>query len=204
MGVRFMEHILILTQDPAGTRDWWCQTLGLREGDHPDFGFPVHWLYIGDQDVIHIGQANYSDHQNRYLANREGGGAAPDTGAIDQSASTARASRSSSGASRPPASTSASTRRTIRRCSSCSSATRSTASRSSSASPPRRRNEAAAGPPAPPPTPPGSARHDSLRPIAERAPRGPGRAGHGFPRSHGPSKPLVNGDWVNAWLTGPV
>jgi hypothetical protein len=122
MGVRFMEHILILTQDPAGTRDWWCQTLGLREGDHPDFGFPVHWLYIGDQDVIHTGQANYSDHQNRYLANREGGGAAPDTGAIDQSASTARASRSSSGASRPPASTSASTRR----CSSCSSATRST------------------------------------------------------------------------------
>jgi hypothetical protein len=36
------EHILIPTHDPAGTRDWWCQTLGLREGDHPDFGFPVH------------------------------------------------------------------------------------------------------------------------------------------------------------------
>ena len=83
MGVRFMEHILILTHDPAGTRDWWCQTLGLREGDHPDFGFPVHWLYIGDQDVIHIGKTNYSDHQKEYLANREAGGAAPDTGAID-------------------------------------------------------------------------------------------------------------------------
>jgi catechol 2,3-dioxygenase-like lactoylglutathione lyase family enzyme len=83
MGVRCMEHILILTHDPAGTRDWWCQTLGLREGDHPDFGFPVHWLYIGDQDVVHIGQANYSDHQDRYLANRERAGAAPDTGAID-------------------------------------------------------------------------------------------------------------------------
>jgi hypothetical protein len=55
----------------------------LREGDHPDFGFPVHWLYIGDQDVVHIGQADYSRHQSEYLANREAAGAAPDTGAID-------------------------------------------------------------------------------------------------------------------------
>ena len=83
MGVRFMEHILILTPDPDGTRDWWRDVLGLREGDHPDFGFPVHWLYVGDQDVIHIGQKNHSDHQNRYLANVEGPGAARDTGAID-------------------------------------------------------------------------------------------------------------------------
>jgi hypothetical protein len=27
----------------------------------------VHWLYIGDQDVIHIGQARHSEHQNTYL-----------------------------------------------------------------------------------------------------------------------------------------
>jgi catechol 2,3-dioxygenase-like lactoylglutathione lyase family enzyme len=122
MGVRFMEHILILTQDPAGTRDWWCQTLGLREGDHPDFGFPVHWLYIGDQDVIHTCQANYSDHQNRYLANARAAAPRPIPARSTTSASTAPASRSSSSASRPPASTSASTRR----CPSCSSATRST------------------------------------------------------------------------------
>lgn len=83
MGVRFMEHILILTPDPDGTRDWWRDVLGLREGAHPDFGFPVHWLYIGEQDVIHIGQANYSQHQDRYLANVAARGAAPDTGAID-------------------------------------------------------------------------------------------------------------------------
>jgi hypothetical protein len=30
MGVRFLEHILILTDDPAGTRDWWCQTLKVK------------------------------------------------------------------------------------------------------------------------------------------------------------------------------
>jgi catechol 2,3-dioxygenase-like lactoylglutathione lyase family enzyme len=67
MGLRFLEHLLILTHDPAGTRDWFCKNLGFREGDHPEFGFPVHWLYIGDQDVIHIGQARHSEHQNTYL-----------------------------------------------------------------------------------------------------------------------------------------
>ena len=33
MGLRFMEHILILTDDPDGTRDWWCKVLGFRSGD---------------------------------------------------------------------------------------------------------------------------------------------------------------------------
>ena len=67
MGLNFMEHILILTHDPDGTRDWWVKNLGFRSGDHPEFGFPVHWLYIGDQDVVHIGKANFSEHQNEYL-----------------------------------------------------------------------------------------------------------------------------------------
>jgi catechol 2,3-dioxygenase-like lactoylglutathione lyase family enzyme len=35
MGLRFMEHLLILTPDPDGTRDWWCNVLGMREGGHP-------------------------------------------------------------------------------------------------------------------------------------------------------------------------
>ena len=43
---------------PAGTRDRWSQALGLRERDHSDCGFPAHWLYVGDQDVVHIGKAN--------------------------------------------------------------------------------------------------------------------------------------------------
>ena len=61
MGLRFLEHVLILTHDPEGTRDWFCDNLGFRNGDHPDFGFPVYWLYIGDQDVIHIGKARHFD-----------------------------------------------------------------------------------------------------------------------------------------------
>jgi catechol 2,3-dioxygenase-like lactoylglutathione lyase family enzyme len=67
MGLRFLEHVLILTHDPDATRDWFCEKLGFVSGEHPDFGFPVHWLYIGDQDVIHIGKARYSEHQDTYL-----------------------------------------------------------------------------------------------------------------------------------------
>jgi catechol 2,3-dioxygenase-like lactoylglutathione lyase family enzyme len=37
MGLRFMEHLLILTPDPDGTRDCWRDVLGMREADHPDF-----------------------------------------------------------------------------------------------------------------------------------------------------------------------
>lgn len=82
MGLRFMEHILILSHDPQGTADWWVGNLGFTEGAHPEFGFPVHWLYIGEQDVIHIGQRDFSKHQNTYLQTPEqqASGAQYDTG----------------------------------------------------------------------------------------------------------------------------
>ena len=67
MGLNYIEHFLILTHDPDATRDWWVENLGFRSDEHPEFGFPVHWLYIGDQDVVHIGKANHSAHQNEYL-----------------------------------------------------------------------------------------------------------------------------------------
>lgn len=90
MGLRFLEHILILTHDPDATRDWFVDCLGFREGPHPEFGFPVRWLYIGEQDVIHIGQAQQSQHQARYLqaggdrdAQELGAAGAPGSGRID-------------------------------------------------------------------------------------------------------------------------
>lgn len=90
MGLRFMEHILILTHDPEGTRDWFCDNLGFRNGYHPEFGFPVYWLYIGEQDVVHIGKARHSEHQNTYLrtpTDKEGedysAAGAPGSGRID-------------------------------------------------------------------------------------------------------------------------
>ena len=68
MGLRFLEHLLITTHDPDGTRDWFVNNLGFRLGGSPEFGFPVYWLYIGDQDVLHIAKARHSDHQDIYLA----------------------------------------------------------------------------------------------------------------------------------------
>ena len=67
MGIRFLDHLLIMTHDPEGTRDWFCKNLGFRDGDHPDFGFPVYWLYIGDQAVLHITKARHSAHQSTYM-----------------------------------------------------------------------------------------------------------------------------------------
>ena len=29
MGLKFLEHLLILTHDPDGTRDWLCTNLGV-------------------------------------------------------------------------------------------------------------------------------------------------------------------------------
>ena len=69
MPLDHLEHFLIQTADIEGTRDWYVKVLGLREGDRPDFKFPVIWLYIGDKDVIHIteGGANVSDNRRQYL-----------------------------------------------------------------------------------------------------------------------------------------
>jgi hypothetical protein len=39
----------------------------------PRLRLPVYWLYIGDQDVVHIGKRNHSDHQKAYLTAPESG-----------------------------------------------------------------------------------------------------------------------------------
>jgi catechol 2,3-dioxygenase-like lactoylglutathione lyase family enzyme len=78
-----LEHFLIQTADIAATRDWYVKVLGLREGAHPDFKFPVCWLYIGDTDVIHIteGGKNVSANRMAYLGQQSD--AACGTGVID-------------------------------------------------------------------------------------------------------------------------
>jgi catechol 2,3-dioxygenase-like lactoylglutathione lyase family enzyme len=41
----------------------------MRAGAHPDFGFPVYWLYLGERDVLHLtqGGAGVSEQRKRYL-----------------------------------------------------------------------------------------------------------------------------------------
>jgi catechol 2,3-dioxygenase-like lactoylglutathione lyase family enzyme len=69
MPLERIDHYLLQTTDLAATRDWYVETLGMREGPHPDFKFPVVWLYLGDKDVLHVseGGANVSENRRRYL-----------------------------------------------------------------------------------------------------------------------------------------
>src|SRR5713101_3274169 len=50
-----IEHYLIAADDMERTRDWYRDVLGMEEGWHPDFGFPVCWMYLEGKDVVHIG-----------------------------------------------------------------------------------------------------------------------------------------------------
>lgn len=69
MPLERIDHCLLQTADLAATRDWYVTVLGLREGPHPDFKFPVVWLYLGDKDVLHVseGGAGVSENRRRYL-----------------------------------------------------------------------------------------------------------------------------------------
>ena len=84
MPLSHIEHFLVAADDIDATRDWYARVLGMRPGPHPDFGFPVHWMYLGDVDVVHIGPSakGAGENQKRYLGRTsqdQGAG----TGAID-------------------------------------------------------------------------------------------------------------------------
>jgi catechol 2,3-dioxygenase-like lactoylglutathione lyase family enzyme len=69
MPLHHLQHFLIQTADLEKTKDWYVDVLGMRVGPHPDFKFPVYWLYIGDTDVLHLaeGGANVSANRMAYL-----------------------------------------------------------------------------------------------------------------------------------------
>ena len=94
MPLSHIEHILVAADDIDATRDWYARVLGMRAGPHPDFGFPVHWMYLGDVDVVHIGPSakGANEIQKKYLG-RTSGKSADGTGAIDHIAFRARGLR---------------------------------------------------------------------------------------------------------------
>jgi len=69
MPLERVDHFLLQTTDLEATRDWYVKVLGMRVGPHPDFKFPVIWLYLGDKDVLHVseGGARVSENRKRYL-----------------------------------------------------------------------------------------------------------------------------------------
>jgi catechol 2,3-dioxygenase-like lactoylglutathione lyase family enzyme len=84
MPLSHIEHLLVAADDIDATRDWYERVLGMRSGPHPDFGFPVHWMYLGEIDVVHIGPSAKAagEIQKKYLG-RTSQDAGVGTGAID-------------------------------------------------------------------------------------------------------------------------
>lgn len=69
MPLSHIEHFLIQAADVAATAKWYVEVLGMTAGPHPDFGFPVEWLYLGAEPVLHLttGGAGVSEQRRRYL-----------------------------------------------------------------------------------------------------------------------------------------
>ena len=84
MSLSHIEHYLIAAHDMERTRDWYCSVLGLEEGPHPEFGFPVYWLYLNGRDVVHVGPSakQAGEIQKAYLG-RTSQDIGKGTGAID-------------------------------------------------------------------------------------------------------------------------
>jgi catechol 2,3-dioxygenase-like lactoylglutathione lyase family enzyme len=77
-----IEHLLVLSDDMDGTRDFYERVLGLVDGERPPLPFPGYWLYLGDVPAVHVAD------REAYVAHAETAGtgsspAAPSTGAID-------------------------------------------------------------------------------------------------------------------------
>ena len=77
MALEALDHYTIHCADMIGTRDFYCDVLGLTEGFRPQLGFAGHWLYCGDRAVVHLLGADGALPENR--------GARPgtDTGGLD-------------------------------------------------------------------------------------------------------------------------
>jgi catechol 2,3-dioxygenase-like lactoylglutathione lyase family enzyme len=77
-----IEHYLVLTDDLDGTRDFYRDALGMRDGPRPPLGFPGYWLYVGDVPCIHIAEWNtYRAHST--TAGISVSTRAPGTGPLD-------------------------------------------------------------------------------------------------------------------------
>ena len=84
MALSHIEHFLVAADDIDATRDWYARVLGMTPGAHPDFGFPVHWMYVNGVDIVHIGPSakQAGEIQKKYLG-RTSQDSGSGTGALD-------------------------------------------------------------------------------------------------------------------------
>jgi catechol 2,3-dioxygenase-like lactoylglutathione lyase family enzyme len=84
MPISHIEHFLVAADDLDATRDWYARVLGMTSGPHPDFGFPVHWMYLGEVDIVHIGpSAKGANEIQKTFLGRTSQDAGAGTGALD-------------------------------------------------------------------------------------------------------------------------
>lgn len=49
-----LQHYTIEPSDLERTKDFYCDILGLENGDRPPLGFPGYWLYSGGVATVHL------------------------------------------------------------------------------------------------------------------------------------------------------
>ena len=54
MPLNTLHHFTILSEDVGETAAFFKDVLGLSDGYSPELGFPVKWLYLGGEPVIHV------------------------------------------------------------------------------------------------------------------------------------------------------
>jgi catechol 2,3-dioxygenase-like lactoylglutathione lyase family enzyme len=54
MPLGLLQHYTIEPQDLERTKNFYCDVLGLENGDRPPLGFPGYWLYSGGVPTVHL------------------------------------------------------------------------------------------------------------------------------------------------------
>ena len=49
-----LQHYTIEPQDLEKTKNFYCEVLGLENGDRPPLDFPGYWLYSGGVATVHL------------------------------------------------------------------------------------------------------------------------------------------------------
>ena len=49
-----LQHYTIEPSNLTRTKKFYCEVLGLENGDRPPLGFPGYWLYSGDVPTVHL------------------------------------------------------------------------------------------------------------------------------------------------------
>ena len=54
MSLGILQHYTIEPSDLEATKTFYCDVLGLENGDRPPLGFPGYWLYSGGVPTVHL------------------------------------------------------------------------------------------------------------------------------------------------------